>query len=146
MWGLYIHLHGWRAKGSRFLNEELQNAFKQEGALARWMGLPLSGSAMPIFIRSWMRWSKTYEALLSMACGAGVQFLADRYPEKTGLPGFEYHCSSGWTGISDGLRRIAAPAGNAFWRTQRGICPVQDVPRAFSTGPAEEPPEKVNVK
>jgi ferredoxin len=32
---------------------------------------------------------KHYDALLSLACGVGIQFLADQYPDKIVLPGVD---------------------------------------------------------
>ena len=75
-----------------------------------------------------------YDALLSMACGVGIQFLAERYPEKPVLPAvdtsglavnqavgwYEERCRScqqcvlGWTG---------------------GICPVTMCAKGLYNGP-----------
>ena len=75
-----------------------------------------------------------YDALLSMACGAGIQFLAERYPHKVVLPAvdttfigvnqdvgwYEERCRScsscvlGWTG---------------------GICPVTMCAKGLYNGP-----------
>ena len=56
-----------------------------------------------------------YDAFLSMACGAGVQFLAQRFPDKPVLPAVNtsiYRCKSGC-----GLVRGEMPG---LWRLRSG--------------------------
>ncbi len=117
------------------LNEELQNAFKQEGVPFQIDGFTIERQCNADFFPDLDEIARTYEAILSMACGAGVQFLADRIP-----------FSLAWTGISDGLRKIVAPAESASWERQLESVLLQDVPKAFSMDLAGELLEKANAK
>jgi hypothetical protein len=55
------------------------------------------------------------DAVLSLACGAGVQFLAERYPDKPILPGLNTNFI-GVNRMSAIGRRCARAAGTAFWK------------------------------
>jgi hypothetical protein len=44
------------------------------------------------------------------------------------------------------LKKIVVLAGNAFWGTQEEYVLLQDVPKAFSTDPAEGLLEKANAR
>src|SRR4030042_4141421 len=68
------------------LNEELQNAFKQDGASFQVDGFTIERQCNADFFSELDEITRSYEALLSMACGGGVQFLAARYPQKPVFP------------------------------------------------------------
>src|SRR4030043_1477733 len=68
------------------LNEELQSALKQDGVSLQADGFTVERQCNADFYSELDAIARGYEALLSMACGAGVQFLAERYPEKPVFP------------------------------------------------------------
>ena len=54
-----------------------------------------------------------YDAFISLACGAGVQFLAERFPQHTGFSGRKHAVRRRLPGISAGMKSAAKPAGTA---------------------------------
>lgn len=68
------------------LNESLENILKSEGGMLRLEGFTIERQCNADFYSELDEIAKNYDALLSMACGAGVQFMADRYPEKPVFP------------------------------------------------------------
>jgi ferredoxin len=75
-----------------------------------------------------------YEAILSMACGAGVQGIAERLGSITVLPAM----NTTFIGVSDGQGtwvEVCAACGDCIlWKTG-GICPVARCAKGLITGP-----------
>jgi hypothetical protein len=69
-------------KEVNILNEELKNALVQEIPSFQIDAFTIERQCNADFYSELDEIVKPYEAILSMACGAGVQFLADRYPNK----------------------------------------------------------------
>jgi ferredoxin len=90
---------------------------------------------------------ESYDAILSMACGAGIQFLAERYPKKPVLPAVDttfigvnqdvgiYEercraCSSCVLGLTGGICPVTMCAKGLFngpcGGTNRGNCEISD--------------------
>jgi len=136
------------------LNDELKNAFNLDQISIQIDGFTIERQCNADFYPDLDERAKTYEALLSMACGAGVQFLAERYPEKPVFPAlntvfvgvdrdigwFEENCRTcrecviGETGGICPITRCAkslfnGPCGGT---SQEGKCEVsKDVPCAW---------------
>lgn len=75
-----------------------------------------------------------YEALLSMACGAGIQFLAERYPHKPVFPGVDttsigVNKDVGW------YEERCRACGNCVLGLTAGICPVTMCAKSLFNGP-----------
>lgn len=75
-----------------------------------------------------------YDALLSMACGAGIQFLAERYPEKPVLPAVDttfigVNIDVGW------YEERCRACGNCVLGQTAGICPVTVCAKSLFNGP-----------
>lgn len=68
------------------LNEELKNSLDQEGVTIQTEGFTIERQCNADFYPELDEIVKNYDAILSMACGAGVQFLADRYPGQPVFP------------------------------------------------------------
>ncbi len=75
-----------------------------------------------------------YDALLSMACGAGVQFVADRYPElpvfpalNTSFVGFDKDV--GW------YEENCRTCGDCVLGDTAGVCPVTRCAKSLFNGP-----------
>jgi hypothetical protein len=80
-----------------------------------------------------------YDALLSMACGVGIQFLAERYPDIPTFPGGRHHGTRPSIRPWAGTRSVAARAASACSESPAASAPSPCAPRAFSTVPAAEP-------
>lgn len=75
-----------------------------------------------------------YDALLSMACGVGIQFLAERYPEIPVLPGVD---TTGLAVNQDvGLyEERCRSCGQCVLAMTAGICPVSMCAKGLYNGP-----------
>lgn len=75
-----------------------------------------------------------YEALLSLACGAGIQFLAERYPDKPVLAGVD----TTFIGVNEnvGIWDEKCRACRECVLSQTGgICPMTLCPKGLLNGP-----------
>jgi len=74
------------------------------------------------------------DAVLSLACGAGVQLLAERYPDKVILPG----CDTSFLGITEELgvwSERCAGCGNCILDKTGGLCPIARCAKQLLNGP-----------
>lgn len=75
-----------------------------------------------------------YDALLSMACGAGIQFLAERYPEKPVFPAVD----TTFIGINQDVgwyEERCRSCSNCVLGLTGGICPVTMCAKGLYNGP-----------
>lgn len=75
-----------------------------------------------------------YDAIVSMACGAGVQFLAERFPEKPVLPAVNTtmigaNRDVGW------YEEKCRSCGNCLLGITGGICPITMCAKSLMNGP-----------
>ncbi len=75
-----------------------------------------------------------YDAFLSMACGAGIQFLAQRFPDKPVLPAVNtsfigVNLNVGW------YEEKCRACGNCVLDMTGGICPVTMCAKGLFNGP-----------
>lgn len=77
---------------------------------------------------------ENYDAVLSMACGAGVQFVADRYPAKPVFPALNttfvgFDKDVGW------FEENCRTCGDCVLGETGGICPVTRCAKSLFNGP-----------
>ncbi|QTA87632.1 methylenetetrahydrofolate reductase C-terminal domain-containing protein [Desulfonema magnum] len=75
-----------------------------------------------------------YEALLSMACGAGVQFLAERYPKKPVFPAV----NTSFIGVNQDVgwyEERCRSCSSCVLGMTGGICPVTMCAKGLYNGP-----------
>jgi hypothetical protein len=75
-----------------------------------------------------------YDAILSMACGAGVQLLAERYPEKPVFPAV----NTTFIGVSQGVgwyEERCRSCSSCVLGITGGICPVTMCAKGLFNGP-----------
>jgi ferredoxin len=116
------------------LNEELQNVLNRDGASFQVVGFTIERQCNADFYSELDEIVRSYEALLSMACGAGVQFLADRYPEKPVFPALNtvfvgVDRDIGWFEENCRTCRECVLADTA------GICPITRCAKSLFNGP-----------
>jgi ferredoxin len=75
-----------------------------------------------------------YDALMSMACGVGIQFLAERFPDKPVLPGVDttglaVNQAVGW------YEERCRSCGRCVLGMTGGICPVTMCAKGLYNGP-----------
>lgn len=77
---------------------------------------------------------KDYDALLSMACGAGIQFLAERYPDKVVLPAVD----TTFLGVNQDVgwyEERCRSCSSCVLAMTGGICPVTMCAKGLYNGP-----------
>ncbi|MEI6807525.1 MAG: methylenetetrahydrofolate reductase C-terminal domain-containing protein [bacterium] len=82
--------------------------------------------------------SRKYDAILSMACGAGVQFLAERYPETPVFPAV----NSTFVGVNKDIgwyEERCKCCGDCVLGFTGGICPVSMCAKGLFNGPCGGP-------
>jgi len=75
-----------------------------------------------------------YEAILSMACGAGIQFLAERYPEIPVLPAVD----TTFIGVNQGVgwyEERCRSCSSCVLGMTGGVCPVTMCAKGLYNGP-----------
>ena len=75
-----------------------------------------------------------YDAILSMACGAGIQFLAERYPDKPVLPAVD----TTFIGVNQAVgwyEERCRSCGSCVLGMTGGICPVTMCAKGLYNGP-----------
>jgi len=75
-----------------------------------------------------------YQALLSMACGVGIQFLAERYPDKPVLPAVDTSGMSGNRDVGWHEERCRG-CGRCVLAYTAGICPITMCAKGLLNGP-----------
>jgi len=75
-----------------------------------------------------------YQAVLSMACGAGVQFVAERYPDKPVFPAL----NTTFVGVDRNVgwyEENCRTCGDCILADTGGICPVTRCAKSLFNGP-----------
>jgi hypothetical protein len=74
------------------------------------------------------------DVVLSLACGAGVQMLAERFPDKVVFPG----CNTTFLGVTEELgvwSERCAGCGNCVLDKTGGLCPIARCSKQLLNGP-----------
>src|ERR1039458_4269898 len=105
------------------LNTKLSLSFKADHVPFEIEGFTVERQCEAAFIREFDRMVGKYDAILSMACGAGVQFLAERYPDKPVFPAV----NSTFVGVNKDVgwyEERCKCCGDCVLGYTGGICPV----------------------
>ncbi len=88
----------------------------------------------PEYLEPMKERGKEYDAVLSMACGVGVNFFADRCPGVRVLPGL--NTSFYGANLSSGeWKEMCAGCGSCVLHLTGGLCPVARCAKSLSNGP-----------
>ena len=74
------------------------------------------------------------ECILSLACGAGVQFMAEKFPDKVVAPGL----NTTFIGVNRALgywTEMCQGCGNCLLEKTGGVCPVARCSKSLFNGP-----------
>jgi len=74
------------------------------------------------------------DCILSMACGAGVQFMAEKFPDKVVVPGV----NTSFIGVNRDLgywTEMCQGCGNCVLEKTGGVCPVARCSKSHFNGP-----------
>jgi len=116
------------------LNVKLHQAFKENNIAADLDGFTVERQCEVEFIAELDDLIDPYDAILSMACGAGVQFVAERFPEKLVLPAV----NTTFVGVNRDIGWYEARCkccGECVLGITGGVCPVAMCAKSLFNGP-----------
>jgi len=116
------------------LSAELRLARKQKGRTIEILEFSLERQCDHEYIEQIRTQVANYDAILSMACGAGVQFVAESYPEMPVFPAV----NTTFIGVTEeqGVWTERCQAcGNCILHLTGGICPVSRCSKSLMNGP-----------
>ena len=120
------------------LNIKLAAVFAEEKASFKINGFTVERQCEMEFLAELDEKVKNYDALLSMACGAGVQFLAERFPDKPVFPAL----NTSFIGVNKDLgwyEERCKACGDCVLGITGGICPVTMCAKGLFNGPCGGP-------
>lgn len=116
------------------LCSEIENAAKIQNAPLKADAYTIERQCNPIFLAELNAKVKEADALLSMACGAGIQFLAEHVPDKPVFPAV----NTVFIGIDRGVgvyEERCRACGTCVLAYTGGICPVTRCAKSIFNGP-----------
>lgn len=116
------------------LNDDLKSILEGNPDPPQLDGLTIERQCNADFFSDLDELVKGYDAILSMACGAGVQFVADRYPEKPVFPAL----NTTFIGIDREVgwyEENCRTCGDCILADTAGICPVTRCAKSLFNGP-----------
>ena len=120
------------------LNTKLALSCKAENTPLEIDGFTVERQCEVAFVSEFDRMVGQYDAILSMACGAGVQFLAERYPDKPVFPAI----NSTFVGVNKDIgwyEERCKCCGDCVLGFTGGICPVTMCAKGLFNGPCGGP-------
>jgi ferredoxin len=121
-------------KEVQILNSELEMARNLEDNPIEMGGVSVERQCDREFLEELDSMVDDYEAIISMACGVGIQFLAERFPHKPVLPGVDT------TGLAVNqavgvYEERCKSCGRCVLAMTGGICPVTMCAKGLYNGP-----------
>ena len=116
------------------LNTKLTVSCKADGVPLLIDGFTVERQCEVQFVAELDRLVEPYDALLCMSCGAGVQFIAQRYPHKPVLPAI----NSVFVGVNRDVgwyEERCKCCGDCVLAVTGGICPVTMCAKGLYNGP-----------
>jgi hypothetical protein len=116
------------------LNQEIEKAFALEQLPIQIEGFTIERQCNADFYPDLDGRAKPYEALLSMACGAGVQLLAERHPEKPVFPAL----NTVFVGVDRDIgwfEENCRTCRECILGETGGICPITRCAKSLFNGP-----------
>ena len=116
------------------LNNELKLARKVEGRPVELGAVTLQRQCDREFLAELDDVGQDYDAMISMACGAGIQFLSERFPETPVLPAVD----TTFIGVNQDVgiyEEKCRACGSCVLGMTGGICPVTMCAKGLFNGP-----------
>ena len=120
------------------LNTRLTVSFKADNVPFQIDGFTVERQCEVPFVAELDRLVERYDALLCMGCGAGVQFLAERYPNKPVFPAV----NSKFVGVNRDVgwyEERCKCCGDCVLAVTGGICPITMCGKSLLNGPCGGP-------
>ncbi len=124
-------------KEARELNIKLR-ALQEQGSESVFDDITVERQCEQQFLAALDARVEKYDALISLACGAGVQFLAERFPAKPVFPGV----NTQFVGITRDIgwyEERCKTCGDCVLGLTAGICPVTMCSKSLFNGPCGGP-------
>lgn len=121
-------------KEAELLSKELQIARKQKGEGLEIVTRCVERQCDQEFLAALDKDAAEAEAIISLACGAGIQFLAERFPDKPVFPGV----NTTFIGVNREIgwyEEKCRSCGNCVLGITGGICPVTMCSKSLFNGP-----------
>jgi len=121
-------------KEVEILNAELDMAFKLNKEAVTIDGITIERQCDREYLELLDSKVNNYDALLTMACGAGVQFLSERFPEKPVFPAV----NTTFIGVNQGLgwyEERCRSCSSCVLGMTGGICPLTMCAKGLYNGP-----------
>jgi hypothetical protein len=120
------------------LNTRLTLSFKADNVPFQIDGFVVERQCEVPFVAELDRLVPRYDAILSMGCGAGAQFLAERYPAKPVFPAL----NSKFVGVNRDVgwyEERCKCCGDCVLALTGGICPIAMCAKSLLNGPCGGP-------
>jgi len=107
---------------------------KNRGGRLKTSVVTLTRQCDPEFLEEKSEALNSAECILSLGCGAGVQFLAEKLPDKIVLPGL----NTAFIGVNRGIgywTEMCRCCGNCQLAKTGGVCPVARCAKSIFNGP-----------
>jgi len=117
-----------------FLTDDIEQHYKDAGQTIQIHEHTIERQCNESFFADLDEMVKDYDAVLSMACGAGVQFVSDRYPEIPILPAL----NTTFVGVDKDVgwyEENCRTCGDCVLGETGGICPVTRCAKSLFNGP-----------
>jgi len=121
-------------KEVRFLASAIRTARKMEGREVEIKEVTLERQCDPEYVEQLRAFVGEYQAILSIACGVGVQYLAEHYREIPALPGVNTTFVGGAEKQGLWTERCQC-CGNCVLHLTGGICPITRCSKSLLNGP-----------
>lgn len=122
------------------LNTQLMISFKDDRIVFEVNGAVVERQCEVPYLTELDELVMPYDAILSMACGAGVQFLAERYPDKPVFPAL----NTVFLGVNKDIgwyEERCKSCGECVLGMTGGICPITMCAKGLLNGPCGGPQE-----
>jgi len=116
------------------LSDILEIEAKNRGGALRTSVVTLTRQCDPEFIDENREALDRADCILSLGCGAGVQFLAEKFPDKPVLPGL----NTAFIGVTADIgyqTEMCQCCGNCMLAKTGGVCPVSRCSKSIFNGP-----------
>lgn len=126
--------HAGGGKEAEILASLIRMKASQEGMQMEVMHAAIERHCEPEFFEPVMDYVKTFDLVLSLACGVGVNFLAERVGDIPVYPGIntEFYGAVPKAGM---FTELCAGCGNCILYLTGGICPIARCAKSLMNGP-----------
>ena len=121
-------------KEVQFLASAIRTARKRDGRQIEIREVTLERQCDPEYVEQIRGYAGDYQAILSIACGVGVQYMAEHYRDIPAFPGLNTSFMGG--ALEQGVwSERCQGCGNCVLHLTGGICPITRCSKSLLNGP-----------